>query len=342
MIEFWNVVDNQLSPMFSARGKYKVLRYDTNSKVFTELECLLSEEEFDIINRKDFVVFEFEDYLRIGRIEQIEKQDNELVNLWVSINNDLLEHDVFIGDYNKPSLEQFVADSLTSEFISNPLLKARVPLSIEVDTNTTGKISAPDKVLSLSVLTDQLMRIYNIKLECTFDSINRQIKAVIKKVERPQIKISELDGFVKKTNLFIDSENATKITVITDTGSYTYYLKSNGRITDDVNDPTIIDSVVDLKEYQADMTQSQAETLAKERLERIYNNKIEIMMKFEQFQLLGFDSWFDFLNADVLFYDRYSNKIQTKVSKLEIRNGDFVDVTLGTSRTRLTDKLKRR
>lgn len=135
-------------------------------------------------------------------------------------------------------------------------------------------------------------------------------------------------------------DNYTKMTIYSKNKTFQYYLKNNGRITTDPKDPTLVfDVIMDLKYYQEEISDGDALAFAKSRLEKKYNNEIILIVRESIFSYFNASDWYDLLNTPIQYWIEDKN-INSSISKITYKENDFISITLGTSRTRLTDKLK--
>lgn len=334
-----DILDRDLQFIGTIQGIMEEEQEDSTDKVYSTISFVAdfvndnNDIDFETSVRKRFFVF-YETTLAMIEDYQVVGKDGTMK---ISRNGDMLEFDVLVESQAPLDIELFIKNKLEEEFVTNTFLQARIPIVVNNITSTFDTIIAPDKVLAFGVLSRQVLRKNNIKITTTLQGLypNEQIVVDIEAKPFNVVDLDETYSSILSNTKRLDSEEATKLTIFNGVTSYQFFLKTNGRVTTNPNDIEILLSSVDKKIYDEDITTSdEALAKAREELERVYNNNITMEVTEELYHHLS-------LNDDVAFQLLNRNTIDTKVSK-KIRKNNSFTVILGTSRTRLTDILRRR
>ena len=334
-----DILDRNLQFIGTIQGIMEEEQEDSTDKVYSTISFVAdfvndnNDIDFETSVRKRFFVF-YETTLAMIEDYQVVDKDGTMK---ISRNADMLEFDVLVESKAPLNIEVFIKTKLEEEFITNTFLPARIPIVVNNITSTTDTIIAPDKVLAFSTLSRQVLRKNNIKITTTLQGIypNEQIIVDIEAKPFNVVDLDETYSSILKNTKKLDSEEATKLTIFNGVTSYKFFLQTNGRVTTNPNDANILLSSVDKKIFDDEITTpDEALSKAREELERVYNNNITMEVTEELYNYLS-------LNDDVSFQLINRNTIDTKVSK-KIRKNNSFTVVLGTSRTRLTDILRRR
>lgn len=324
--------------------------YCKDKKTF-ETKCLFYSENYDLvigsvgsdaskisapytsISQGDYIT-NLDDY--IGIVKTIALKDAAINLSLVSMEN--LFDRALLDDNIRPttSLEGYLKDRLTAYFAEYEDSFYNYPfLSISNITDTAIE-SVPDVdnygCINYKKYLDKCRRLYGIRLDWTVNG-NELLLNIRKDDSRKNL---ILDGFGYTLTDNVKSETRiAKITAINKTEeaitSQTYYLKVNGEVTQNVNDPNRIDgtwAIINYSEKDIPLEKAKEKFASNE-----FNHKISFTSDKQHARYQPFDNVLIQLDGDI--YNSY-------ISKMIVKSNGLISYECGELALTLSDKLNKR
>lgn len=329
----------------------RALFFDKNFKYINHLPMVTIDIKYDIVTKSNstisvedkehlynnfnaqYVVFFFGETF-IGKITSVDI-DNTILKITFLNNSDIFNIDVFQVSQDYNSLESHIKDIITKEYINGDILN-RLPIIFDIKTTTVGNIdNGEDNIMSLFDLFEQVIRLYDIKVNVKYK--NENILVEIYRDTQEILTVFEDEVLTHEYTEDVDFLN--KVTVDNAGTVTSYYLLKDGTISTDENNTLRMSTVVEKKIYY-DEVKEQEEIDNTVNSELMYTFSNEIIVQYPINKIKG--SLVNILNRDIRFKTKDNNEIITRITKASgINSGDIVTVTMGTSRNSLTDKLNK-
>lgn len=319
----------------------ETLSYSVDSEVTSKCEVeIFFDSKFDLqsrLSRRDFIYIGKFDIF--GIIVDFTMNSETSAKVVFQIGNDVLTHDTLLLTQTNIDIGNMIATKLTSEFVTTTFVQSKLPLNITNSSTNVGTVFSPDGVIEFSKLWRQLKRTNNIEISVVLrgGEINRSIDVSISDYTSANTIIAEDDRDVLESSVKFSSDQTTRFTLVDNLNNiFVFYLQRNGSITTNENSTNLVTSFLDKKKYYNEpLTQDKAFSEAQNEMTGKYENNIELKVTESRFNSLN-------LGDTVQFVLKNRNVVQTVVSAKKRKGESGFHITLGTSRRRFTDLLKKK
>lgn len=334
-----DLLDRRLELYSSLIFKEDSLIFSTDLEVTSVCEVdIVFNDSKDIqsrLSRRDFIFIG--KYNLFGIIVDFTIDSDNSAKIKFQIGNDILNHDTLLQTQVKIDAGAFIEAKLTSEFINTTFSQSKLPLTIQNKSNKLATIFSPDGVLEFSKLWRQLKRTsaINIKTEI-LGGTNNTIHVTISDFEQITHIVAEDDREILNCDIKFSGDQTTRFTLVDNlNNSFIFYLQKDGSITTNENSENLVTSFLDKKKfYNEVLTIDKARAEASNEMTGKYENNIELKVEKELFDKIS-------LGDKVSFVLKNRNVVPTVASAKKQNGGTDFFITLGTSRRRFTDLLKK-
>lgn len=317
------------------------ISYSVDSEVTSNCEVkIIFDSKFDLqsrLSRRDFIYI---GKLNIfGIILDFTIDSETSAKIIFQMGNDVLAHDTLLNTQTNIALGNMISTKLTSEFVTTTFVQSKLPINITNSSTKVGTVFSPDGVIEFSKLWRQLKRTNNIEITTDLKGgeITRSIDVSISDYIPATLIVAVDDRDVLESNVKFSGDQTTRFTLVDNlNNAFIFYLQKDGSITTNANSTNLVTSFLDKKKYYNEpLTQDKAFSEAQNEMTGKYENNIELKVTESRFNSLN-------LGDTVQFVLKNRNVVRTVVSAKKRKGENEFYITLGTSRRRFTDLLKKK
>lgn len=271
-----------------------------------------------------------------GVVKQIQNEDGKLLYEFIlKYITNMFDQNIKLENENlikEKGIEDFIAKAITDNFISNAdTFINKKYLQVVVKTHTkkqTSVTNVQDGIYNLHTYMTNCTQNYDIVY--SFSIVNKKLVITIEnksyKKELIDVKAQAISNYVE----VFETDVVSKVVVLTSTGTYTLYLKSDRTTTTNMNDKDRAEGKVETvyTEKYEDAPQKALDTMKS----NSYNHNITFNM-YNKFMKVG---------TPIAIKTKESLIFDTYISAIRITPAKFIEYTCGNIRIKFIDKLNQK